>query len=101
MRVAPPVWLNSPIVRWLPCEVLSDLQPQGFLVEFNIEGQGRSIVVPYDSVRVEGPLPATGELRVVVIAELPEDKSMLAELPNTPLDGSQRLKVSPEALRVA
>lgn len=102
MPVSPPQWLNAPVERWLPCKVLSELSPQGYVVELSIEGQDRSIVVPYGAVKIteNAKLPTDGELRVFVIADLPEDKR-LAELPSTPMNGSQRMKLSAGALRVS
>ena len=105
MRVSPPVWLSTPIVRWLPCSVLSELPPQGYVVELKVDGQERSIVVPRDAVKRSGVPPTTGELAVLLIAELPDDDAfgpgLLAELPSTPMTGSQRVKVKRATAKVA
>lgn len=104
-RISPPAWLPSPEVRWLPCRVLSELAPQGFLVELNVNGQERSIVVPPGSLKFDGAIPTDGKLLVSIVAELADDDSFgsgfLAELPATPLSGTQRLKLKPESARVA
>lgn len=104
MRVSAPLWLNAPIVTWIPCQVVGELQPQGYIVEVSIEGAERSIVVPKDYIQnlsSSTTFPSTAELRVLVIAEIPDDDRMLAELPSTPLNGSQRVLGSPAALKVA
>ena len=100
MRVTPPIWYNPPIARWLKCRVQNDLPPQGYLVEVNIDGEERSIVAPYQAVRVDaGSLPADGELFVVVVAELPDNENLvLTELPAAPFNGSQRLAVDRKIL---
>lgn len=101
MRISPPVWLPVPEIRWLPAQIVAESPPQGFVVVVNIEGQERAVVVPAAAVKSDGALPGPGFLRVLVIAELPDENKMLAELPSTPMDGSQRLKVTQDALEVA
>jgi hypothetical protein len=104
MRITPPVWYNPPIAKWLPCKVISDLSPQGLLVELTLDGEHRSIVAPYNAVRMKDgeTLPAPGELFVVIVAELPEDGGkVLTELPATPINGSQRVKADKRILEVA
>lgn len=104
-RITPPAWLPAPEARWLPCRILRELPPQGFLVELSVSGQERSIVVPPGSLKFTGTPPTDGELLVLVVAELPAGDAFgsghLVELPATPLNGTQRLKVKPEAPKVA
>lgn len=102
MRVSPPLWLNPPQVKWIPCTVQSLIDPLGYMVELNVDGEERSIVVPKDSVKFDGDkLPAEGNLLVVVVAELPDDTRLLTELPATPIAGSQRIKVNRQNLQPA
>ena len=103
MRVSPPLWLNPPEIKWISCSVDSRVQPQGYVVRLDVDGQQRSIVVSEDLVRLKGDkVPGDGRLRVVVVAELPnDDPRMLTELPATPIAGSQRIKVSPSSLQPA
>ena len=99
MPVSPPIWYNPPLARWIKCRVESELSPQGYLVELEIEDEQRSIVAPYGSVKPPTTIPGDGELFVVVVAELPGDTRVLTELPATPFRGSQRLKVHPDILQ--
>ena len=101
MRVSPPLWLNPPQANWIQCIVKNKIDPRGYLVELSLDGEERSIVVPEDSVRMDGDtFPAKGDLLVIVVAELPnDDPRMLTELPATPIAGSQRIKVSPSSLQ--
>ena len=102
MRVTPPLWLNPPEVKWIPCRVESKIEPNGYMVQINLDGEQRSIGVPEKAVRVVGDtLPVDGNLLVVVVAELPDDNRLLTELPATPLSGSRRIKVDPKRLQVA
>ena len=102
MRVSPPLWLNPPLVRWIPCRIERRIEPNGYVVQLNVDGEQRSIVVPEQAVQVEGAsFPSDGNLSVVVVAELPDDKRLLTELPATPLSGSQRIKVDPRSLQPA
>lgn len=102
MRVSPPLWLNPPEVKWITCTVQSQIDPEGYMVELNVDGEERSIVVSADSVKINGDkLPAEGNLLVVVVAELPDDTRLLTELPATPISGSQRIKVDPKSLQPA
>ena len=102
MRVSPPLWLNPPEVKWIPCTVQGLIDPQGYMVDLSVDGEERSIVVPTDSVKFDGDkFPAKGSLLVVVVAELPDDPRMLTELPATPISGSQRIKVNPQSLQPA
>lgn len=101
MRATPPLWLNPPKVMLIPCNVLRKIDPQGLMVEVDVDGEKRSIVVREDAVRLKQgeTFPATGNLVVVVVAELPGgDSRMLTELPATPFSGSQRIKVKPQSL---
>ena len=63
------------------------------------------MVVPSESLKFTGSLPTDGELLVVIVAELADGDTfgpgLLAELPATPLSGTQRLKVKPETAKVA
>lgn len=101
MRVTPPLWLNPPEVKRIPCRVEGKIEPNGYMVQINLDGEQRSIGVPEKAVRVNGTLPADGNLLVVVVAELPDDNRLLTELPATPLSGSRRIKVDPKRLQVA
>lgn len=99
MRANPPLWLNPPEAKWVPCDVVSKIDPMGYMVEVRLDGEERSIVVPERWVRLsEETLPTKGNLLVTVVAELPDDTRMLTELPATPVAGSQRIKVSPGSL---
>ena len=102
MRVSPPLWLNPPEIKRIPCTIQKRIEPKGYLVQLDVDGEQRSIVVPEDTVRVgSGSFPAKGNLLVVVVAELPDDDRLLTELPATPLSGSQRIKVNPQRLQPA
>ena len=102
MRISPPLWLNPPLVKWIPCRVESKSELNGYVVQINLDGEQRSIVVPEIAVRVKGgEFPADGDLSVVVVAELPDDDRLLTELPATPLSGSQRIKVNRQRLQPA
>lgn len=100
MRISPPLWLNPPEVKWIQCTVSSRLPPNGYVVQVDVHGEQRSIVVPEDSVKISGAtFPTEGRLQVVIVAELPDDERLLTELPATPLSGSQRIKVEPGLLQ--
>ena len=103
MRVAAPLWLNSPIITWIPCTVVGELPQEGYVVEISVEGTERSIVVQSGYLREikSKTYPTKAELQVIVLAEISDDNRMLAELPTTPLNGSQRFLGSPAALQVA
>lgn len=102
MRVSPPLWLNPPVVKWIPCRVKGKVEPRGYVVQLSLDGEERSVVVPEDAVRVQGGgFPTDGTLLVVVVAELPNDERLLTELPATPLSGSQRMKIDPRRLQPA
>ena len=102
MRISPPLWLNPPLAKWIPCRVEGKVEPNGYVVQLNVDGEQRSIVVPESAVQVKSDsFPADGNLLVVVVAELPDDERLLTELPATPLSGSQRIKVDPRRLQPA
>lgn len=102
MRVSPPIWLNPPEAKWIPCTIQRRVEPKGYLVQLDLDGEQRSLVVPEDAVQVgSDSFPAEDNLLVVVVAELPDDERLLTELPATPLSGSQRIKVNRQRLQPA
>lgn len=99
-----PRWLDERVTSWMTCNVLDQVAPIGFAVAVHVEGGERTLIAPNHAVRVHD-VPGTGEVRVVIVAYLPENdpfgSGLLAELPAVPQEGSQRVKVKEDEVRAA
>jgi hypothetical protein len=92
-------WLSNPELHWLPCDVASDFEPEGYAVQIQVNGSSLAAIVPYRSVRLnEQTLPTKGSVQIVLLADL-SDGRYLAELPAAPINGTQRVTVKKEWLK--
>lgn len=60
------------------------------------------MIAPADAVKRPASLPGAGEIRVTIVAELPDGDTFglgfLAELPTTPVNGSQRVRIKADSI---
>jgi hypothetical protein len=92
LAISAPQWLDSPLVKWLDCSVEGYVEPNQLAVQIQVNGHGVAAVVQKDSVVSQANPPAAGRVRVVVVARLERDQ-VLADLPASPLNGTQRIAV--------
>ena len=91
-----PSFLAERFYSWLPCRVAGDFAPEGMAIDVELYGRLHTLIAPYHTLRKTA---GQSELRVTVVAELPDEEFLLAEFPRPPIVTSQRFRLHPDDVR--
>ena len=86
-----PAWVEPYAVE-LPCRIAGEVFPEGYAVDC----AERAFIAPYYSVVNPGDTYRDSvRLRVRVVAEIVSKSMWLADLPGCPINGTQRILLTP------